>query len=104
MPAVQGNNMRATILCLIATTAAISLLPAQSPMPVVVPAMTPAATTQAPAAAAAETANLTQEAVKALQALKAANEEILKQQAATLQKLDEMEKAANEIRLFSKRG
>jgi hypothetical protein len=95
--------MRTTIFCLIATTAAISLLHAQSPMPVVVPAMTPAATTQAPAATA-ETANLTQDAVKALQALKAANEEILKQQAATLQKLDEMEKAANELRIFSKRG
>jgi hypothetical protein len=95
--------MRATIFCFLATTAIISMLHAQSPMPVVVPAMTPAATKQAPASAA-ETANSAQDAVKALQALKAANEEILKQQAATLQKLDEMEKAANELRIFSKRG
>ncbi|MEN3370290.1 MAG: hypothetical protein V7609_2433 [Verrucomicrobiota bacterium] len=72
-------------------------------MPVVVPAMTPAATTKAPAAAVAP-ANSTQDALKALQALKAANDEILKQQAATLQKLDEIEKAANELRIFSKRG
>jgi hypothetical protein len=93
--------MRATIFCFLATVATISLLHAQSPMPVVVPAVTPAATTQAPAA---DTTNSAPDTLKALQALKAANEEILKQQAATLQKLEEMEKAANEIRLFSKRG
>jgi hypothetical protein len=103
MPAAQGSNMRTTILCFLAATAIFSALHAQSPMPVVVPAMTPAAKTQAPAVSA-EAANVTQEAVKALQALKAANEEILKQQAAALEKLDEMEKAANELRIFSKRG
>ena len=37
-------------------------------------------------------------------AIKAANDEILKQQTATLEKLDELEKAANEIRIYSKRG
>ena len=36
--------------------------------------------------------------------MKAANEEILKQQIATLEKLDEIEKAANEIRIYTKRG
>ena len=36
--------------------------------------------------------------------MKAANEEILKQQAATLQKLDEMEKVANEIKIYTKRS
>ena len=95
--------MRATIFCFLAATAAVSLLHAQSPMPVIVPAMTPAKTTQAPATTA-DTANAMQDALKALQALKAANDEILKQQAATLQKLDEIEKAANELRIFSKRG
>ena len=71
-------------------------------MPIVVPAMTPAAA-QSPAAAAVTTA-ATQTTLKALQAIKAANDEILKQQTATLQKLDEIEKAANEIRVYSKRG
>lgn len=42
--------------------------------------------------------------LKALQAMKAANEEILRQQAATLEKLDEIEKTANEIRIYNKRG
>ena len=71
-------------------------------MPIVVPAMTPS-TTQSPVAAAVTTAS-TQTTLKALQAMKAANEEILKQQIATLEKLDEIEKAANEIRIYTKRG
>jgi hypothetical protein len=75
---------------------------AQTPMPIVVPAMTPA-TNQSPAAAAV-TAAASQTTLKALQAIKTANDEILKQQTATLEKLDEAEKAANEIRINTKRG
>ena len=71
-------------------------------MPIVVPAMTPTIA-QSPAAAAITTA-ATQTTLKALQAIKAANDEILKQQTATLEKLDELEKAANEIRIYTKRG
>lgn len=81
----------------------ISIGVAQTPMPVVVPAMTPATTAQSPVTAAVTTAS-TQTTLKALQAIKAANDEILKQQAATLERLDEMEKAAQEIRIYSKRG
>lgn len=81
----------------------ISIGAAQTPMPVVVPAMTPATTAQSPVTTAVTTAS-TQTTLKALQAIKAANDEILKQQAATLLKLDEMEKAAQEIRIYSKRG
>lgn len=51
-----------------------------------------------------ETASSTQATLKALEAMKAANEEILKQQAAMLQKLDEIEKAAQEIRIYTKRS
>lgn len=76
---------------------------AQSPSPIVVQAMTPAATTQNPVAAAVTTV-AAQTTLKALQAMKIANEEILKQQKATLEKLDEMEKAANEIKIYTKRG
>ena len=92
--------MRALILSLIAVV--VSIASAQTPMPIVVPAMTPS-TTQSPVAAAVTTAS-TQTTLKALQAMKAANEEILKQQIATLEKLDEIEKAANEIRIYTKRG
>jgi hypothetical protein len=97
--------MRATTLSIFSALAlaSISVSRAQSPAPVVVPAMTPAATTQS-AAATAVTSAANQTALKALQAMKAANDELLRQQAATLLKLDEMEKAANEIRIFTKRS
>jgi hypothetical protein len=94
--------MRAVILSVIAAALVVSTSNAQTPMPIVVPAMTPT-TAKSPAAAAVTTA-ATQTTLKALQAIKAANDEILKQQTATLEKLDELEKAANEIRIYSKRG
>lgn len=95
--------MRAVILSLLAAVSLASISDAQSPTPLVVPAMTPATTAKGPAAPD-DAAGSTQEALKALQAMKAANEEILKQQAATLLKLDEIEKAANEIRIYTKRS
>jgi hypothetical protein len=96
--------MRTFILSMLATVLAVTISYAQSPMPVVVPAMTPPATAaQSPVTTAVSTAS-TQTTLKVLQAMKAANIEILKQQEATLQKLDEMEKAAQEIRIYTKRG
>jgi hypothetical protein len=95
--------MRALIFSVLAVVSLVEMSNAQSPMPVVVPAMTPA-TTAKTAAAPSTTANSTQAMLKALQAMKAANEEILKQQAATLLKLDEIEKAAQEIRIYTKRS
>ena len=64
---------------------------------------TPATIARGPATADSA-ASSTQAVLNALQAIKAANDEILKQQAATLLKLDEMEKAANEIRIYTKRS
>jgi hypothetical protein len=95
--------MRSFIPLGLAGALLVSVASAQTPMPVVVPAMTPATTAQSPATVAVATA-ATQTTLKALQAMKAANDEILKQQAATLEKLDEMEKTAQEIRIYSKRG
>jgi len=92
--------MRALILSLFTVAILISNAVAQTPKPVVVPAMTPA---QTPVAAAVTTA-ANQTTLKALQAMKAANDEIMKQQTETLQRLDEVEKAANDIRIYSKRG
>jgi len=94
--------MRVVILSVLAALLIVSTGYGQTPMPIVVPAMTPGAA-QSPAAAAVTTA-ATQTTLKALQAIKAANEEILKQQTATLEKLDELEKAAYEIRINTKRG
>jgi hypothetical protein len=95
--------MRAPILSLLVAVSLVSISDAQSPTPVVVPAMTSVPAAKGPAAPG-NVAGSTQAALDALQAIKAANDEILKQQAATLLKLDEMEKAANEIRIYTKRS
>jgi hypothetical protein len=95
--------MRFLIFSLLAAVSLVSIINAQSPMPVVVPAMTPATTAKS-LGAPDTAAGSTQGALKALQAMKAANDEILKQQAATLLKLDEIEKAAQEIRIYTKRS
>ena len=92
--------MRATLLSLLAIFA-IASAQAQTPAPIIVQAVTPPPVVKT---LPAENAANAQAGLKALQALKAANDEILKQQVATLQKLDEIEKAANEIRIYSKRG
>ena len=74
-------------------------------MPVIVQAATPAPKSAAtPAAAAPENSGSLQAALKMLQAMKAANEETLRKQAATLEQLEELEKAADQIRVFTKRG
>jgi len=95
--------MRAFILSIFAVAALGAIGNAQTPMPVIVPAMTPA-TAPATTVTAGVTSAATQTTLKALQAIKAANDEILKQQADTLIKLDEMEKAAADIRIYTKRS
>ena len=42
--------------------------------------------------------------LKLLQEMKATNEEMLKKQEAALQRLDELQKAADEIKIFGKRS
>jgi hypothetical protein len=92
-----------TYFIIFAAAVLVSVASAQSPIPIIVPAMTPA-TTATGSATPAVTAVSIQTTLKALQEIKAANTEILKQQEATLQKLDELEKAAQEIRIYTKRG
>jgi len=95
--------MRTFILSLLAGAIVVSSADAQSPTPVIIQAATPATTIQSPVTAGV-TSSATETTLKALQAMKAANDEILKQQKATLEKLDEMEKAANDIRILTKRS
>lgn len=91
---------------LLSTFIAISTFTAnaQSPIPVIVPAMTPAAAEPANPVPPAQNSETLQNAIKMLEAMKAANEEILKKQEATLIQLDDLEKAAEQLKIFSKRG
>ena len=78
-----------------------AILQAQNPTPVVVQAA-PAAV--APAQAPAQPGGSSSAAVALLQQMQAANEETLKKQQAALQQLEELQKAADQIRIYSKRS
>ncbi len=77
---------------------------AQSPTPIVVQAALPANVSSTATPAPLTDSDSLPLTIKTLQEMKAANEEMLKKQAATLQQLDELQKAANELKIFSKRG
>jgi hypothetical protein len=103
-PEEGENNMRATtILSFVAAFVLACTLPAQSPVPVIVPAATSAADASKGPAGPDNAASL-QAALKVLQEMKAANEETLRKQEATLAQLDELEKAAEQIKIYTKRS
>jgi hypothetical protein len=99
-------KFKSTFLLLIAPIAfALNASRAQNSM-VVVQAASPApivstSTTTSPTAPNTATAP---ELVKLLEAMKATNAETLKKQEAVLQQLDEIAKAAEQMKTFSKRG
>jgi hypothetical protein len=95
--------MRTATLSIALTLAFAGFLPAQSPAPVIVQAATPA-TTSPPAPVAAEKTSSIPDALKMLREMKAANEETLRKQAATLEQLDELEKTADQIKIYARRS
>ncbi len=101
--------MRFAALCfaLVVFSSAVGYsLKAQQPSQpeLIVPAANAAATPALQKAAAPSVDGTAQTAIKALQEAKKANDELLKKQEATLQQLDELQKAADQLRIFSKRG
>jgi len=105
---------RSLFLILIAMCALPAILPtvkSQSPQPIVVQAATNAPGTSTAVAPAAEPGGPSSPspeafivAMRTLEQIKTANEEVLKRQQATLQQLDELQQAAEELKVFSKRG
>src|SRR4051794_30365268 len=78
---------------------------AQSPAPIVVQAMSPVTAVSAPKAVTQDaSSSSSQETVKMLEQIKAANQETLKRQQATLDQLEEAQKAAEQLKVFTKRG
>jgi len=71
-----------------------TLQPTPAPMQAATPALVPDAKQQAEMA----------ENIKELQELKVQNDEILKQQQAALDALDDLQKEADQMRIYSKRG
>lgn len=96
-------NRKLALLCLIVPLT-FGIVRAQSPT-IVVQAASPA-----PAASTSATPPLVPDAkslsplIKLLQEMKATNEETLKKQQAALQQLDDLQKAAEQLKTFGKRG
>jgi ABC-type glycerol-3-phosphate transport system substrate-binding protein len=83
---------------------ACSALRAQSPAPIVVQAATTATVTSTTATSPVGNAEADQVTIKLLQEMRAANEDVLRKQEVTLQRLDELQKAADQLKIFGKRG
>jgi hypothetical protein len=97
--------MRRLFFILICAGMSIFAAKGQSPRPVVVPALSPAAVVPPASKAAPGVDSVSMPlTIKTLEEMKAANEEMLKKQEAALEQLDALQKAANEIKIFGKRG
>ena len=81
---------------------ALSAAKAQSPEPIVVQAASQ--TTTKSTTATVPGASSIPEAIQLLEKMKATNDEVLAKQKAALERLDELQQAADELRIFSKRG
>ena len=101
------SNVKFTLLSFALLLAFVSSATrAQSPPPIVVQAASPAsasATSTAAVPATQEPATI-QAAIKTLEQIKAANQEILSKQKAALERLDEIQQAAEQIKILAKRG
>jgi hypothetical protein len=89
---------------LISVTLLIQRTNGQSPTPIVVDAAVPAAPGSTTGTSVTAVSDSTTAAIKLLQEMKAANGETLQKQEAALQRLDEVQKAAEQIKIFATRG
>ena len=98
--------MRAKILLVLPLLLALGAIRAQSPAPIVVQAAsgTTGTSISSKSAAAATDVHSIPDAIKLLEQIKAANDEVLAKQKAALERLDELQDAADQLRIFAKRG
>jgi hypothetical protein len=103
------NNLLRLLTILFLVVASVSLerrAKAQSPMPIVVQAATSSAAATSPSrpATPGDDVQSISAAIKLLEQIKSANEEVLARQKAALEKLDELHDAAEQLQIFAKRG
>ena len=95
--------MRAVRIFCLVLALAFSAAKAQSPAPIIVqPASAIPATSTSSAALTAISS--VPEAIKLLEQIKAANDEVLAKQKAALERLEELQQSADQLRIFAKRG
>jgi Tfp pilus assembly protein PilN len=91
-------------LFLSALTAVLLCGSAMAQAPIIVQPANQTAPAQTAKTQAASDDSDVQAAIKSLEEMKAANEELLKKQQATLDALDQLQKDAEQLRIFAKRG
>jgi hypothetical protein len=92
----------ATLICSVTIT--ITAARTQSPTPIIVqPASAIPATSSAPRAAPVNVSSIP-EAIKLLEQVKTSNQEILSKQEAALERIDELQKAADQLKIFTRRS
>jgi hypothetical protein len=94
--------MNLKLLALLSSVLLASGLPAQTQQPVIVPAQNvpPAVAAPQPGPAMSGAEGVMQ----TLQQMKATNADLLRKQQATLQQLDELEKAIEQVKIYSRRS
>jgi hypothetical protein len=100
------NNLRPLLAVLLIPAASLNLtVKAQAPTPIIVQAAdaAPIATSSKPTMTVADNQSASQ-AITLLEKLKAANEEVLAKQKATLERLDELQQNAEQLKIFANRG
>jgi len=98
--------MRAKIISIVAVLLITGGVKAQSPAPIVVQAAsgTTVTSTSSKAVTTAPDVHSIPDAIKLLEQIKAANDEVLAKQKAALERLNELQDAADQLRIFAKRG
>ena len=98
--------MRAKIISIFAVLLITGGVKAQSPAPIVVQAASGTSVTSTPSKAVttAPDVHSIPDAIKLLEQIKAANGEVLAKQKAALERLNELQDAADQLRIFAKRG
>jgi len=91
--------MRATILFVFAVLLAVGGVSAQSPTPIVVQAASATAATSTTSVPATADVHSIPDAINLLEQIK-----VLAKQKAALERLDELQDAADQLRIFAKRG
>jgi hypothetical protein len=96
--------MRAKIISIFAVLLITGGVKAQSPAPIVVQAASTTAAKSTTSASVATDVHSIPDAIKLLEQIKAANDEVLAKQKAALERLNELQDAADQLRIFAKRG
>lgn len=91
-----------SLIC--SVTLIVTATRAQSPTPIIVQAASAIPSTSSAARAVPVNVSSVPEAIKLLEQMKASNQEILGKQESTLERLDELQKTADQLKIFTRRS